>query len=143
MSLQKDLIEETIDLVKHIDINANRGNTPSLLQLRTLMYIKENGRVKTTDLAKEFNVTPATITSQIDRLVKAKWIERINCEKDRRVIYLCLSTKSKKQVDAMVGNTIQKMSWIFTDLTKAEVKQLYNIIHKMHKTAHRRTKSNE
>jgi DNA-binding MarR family transcriptional regulator len=143
VSLQKDLIEETLNLLKYIDCNTSNSNLPSLLQLRTLSYIKKEKKVKTTDLSKELNVTPATVTAQIDRLVKGKWVERYNCEKDRRVIYLCLTKKANKQLDAMVGNTFKKITWLFDDLTKAEQNQLLNLIKKMKKTAEREQLKNE
>ncbi|NLZ24820.1 MarR family transcriptional regulator [Candidatus Dojkabacteria bacterium] len=139
MAIQKDIIDETIDLLKYIDTTPS-GSNPTLLQLRTLSYIKQNKDVKTTDLAREFHITPATVTSQIDRLVKGGWIERSSSDKDRRVTYLILSSKAKRHIDSVIGNTYQKLNWIFNGLSKNEMKQLYNIIKKMQKTAERRKK---
>jgi len=139
VAIQKDIIDETIDLLKYIDTTPS-GSNPTLLQLRTLSYIKQNKDVKTTDLAREFHITPATVTSQIDRLVKGGWIERSSSDKDRRVTYLILSSKAKRHIDSVIGNTYQKLNWIFNGLSKNEMKQLYNIIKKMQKTAERRKK---
>ena len=63
-----------MDLVKHLDLKMDSECKLSPLQLRTLSYVKEYECVKPTDLAKEFNITPATVTAQIDKLVKRRWL---------------------------------------------------------------------
>ncbi|MFT8374093.1 MAG: MarR family winged helix-turn-helix transcriptional regulator [Liquorilactobacillus satsumensis] len=46
-------------------------------------------------VARELHLTPGTLTSTIDRLVKKKYVRRIRSSDDRRVIRLCLTKKGR------------------------------------------------
>jgi DNA-binding MarR family transcriptional regulator len=134
---QKEIVQSTIDLIKNIDIKSCKKGELSPLQLRTLIFIKDMGCVKSSDLAREFNVTPATITAQIDKLVKNGWVERCDHGNDRRVINITLSPKAQKEVDLMVEKTVQRYDWVFKSLTKEEQKTFLNLVIKINQNAHK------
>ena len=136
MLLQREILRQAIDLVKHLDLKIDSECKLSPLQLRTLSYVKEFECVKPTDLAKEFNITPATVTAQIDKLVKKGWLKRDGCKDDRRVINISLTQKAKKELEPVIEKTVEKYNWIFEILTKEEQKQLLNIFTKVHENAH-------
>lgn len=137
MATQKEIVQSTIDLIKNIDIKSYKKGELSPLQLRTLIFIKDMGCVKSSDLAREFNVTPATITAQIDKLVRSGWVERCDDGNDRRVINITLSPKAQKEVDIMVEKTVQRYDWVFKSLTKEEQKTFLNLIIKINQNAHK------
>jgi DNA-binding MarR family transcriptional regulator len=134
--LQKQIVQNTLDLIKNIDIRSYKKGELSPLQLRTLVYIKEKGCVKSSDLAKQFNVTPATITAQIDKLVNSGWLERCDDGDDRRVINITLTPKAEKEVDSMVEKTVQRYEWVFKSLTKQEQKTFLELVTKINQNAH-------
>ena len=136
MSLQREILRQAIDLVKHLDLKIDGECNLSPLQLRTLSYVKEFECVKPTDLAKEFNITPATVTAQIDKLVKKGWLKRDGCKDDRRVINISLTPKAKDELEPVIKKTVEKYDWIFEILTENEQKQLLNIFIKVHENAH-------
>lgn len=136
MPLQKQIVQNTLDLIKNIDIRSYKKGELSPLQLRTLVYIKEKGCVKSSDLAKQFNVTPATITAQIDKLVNSGWLERCDDGDDRRVINITLTPKAEKEVDSMVEKTVQRYEWVFKSLTKQEQKTFLELVTKINQNAH-------
>lgn len=143
MPLQRQLIQNTLDFIKNIEFKSHKKGELSPLQLRTLVYIKDKGCVKSSDLAKKFGVTPATITAQIDKLVGSGWLERCDDGNDRRVINITLTPKAKDEIDTMVEKTIQKYDWVFQSLTKQEQQQFLNLVIKINQNAHKSTSRGE
>jgi DNA-binding MarR family transcriptional regulator len=137
MSRRREIIKITLDLSKHLELRGvyKKGDL-SPLQLWTLVYIKDKGCVKSSELAKEFNVTPATITAQIDKLVANGWLERCDDGDDRRVINISLTEKANKEVDHLVEKNVEKYSWIFDAITEDEQMKLLEIFYKLHEHAH-------
>ncbi len=135
--LRKKIVQSTLDLIKNIDIKSYRKGELSPLQLRTLVFIKDKGCVKSSDLAKQFNVTPATITAQIDKLVNNGWLERCDDGNDRRVINITLTPKAKKEVDTMVEKTVERYEWVFRSLTKEEQQTFLDLVIKINQSAHK------
>ena len=139
MSLQRDILRQAMDLVKHLDLKMDSECKLSPLQLRTLSYVKEYECVKPTDLAKEFNITPATVTAQIDKLVKRGWLKRDGCKDDRRVVNISLTQRSKNELESVIEKTVDRYNWIFEVLSIEEQKQLLNLFNKIHENAHNMT----
>lgn len=134
--VRRKLVEQTLDLIKHIDLKTAKNGELSPLQIRTLVFVKQKECVKPSLLAKEFNVTPATITAQIDKLVENKWLDRCYDEDDRRVVNISLTEKAVKEVDTLIDQTLRRYEWISTPLTKKEQEQLLMLITKIHEYAH-------
>lgn len=135
MPTEKEIVQSTIDLIKNIDIRSYKKGELSPLQLRTLIFIKDKGCVKSSDLAREFNVTPATITAQIDKLVNSGWLDRCDDGNDRRVINITLTPKAEKEVDKMVEKTVERYDWVFRSLTKEEQKTFLDLVIKINQNA--------
>lgn len=95
---KRDIIREIFDLARHFSVMP-KGNKLTIVQLRTLVFIDSMGIVKPTEIAKEFLITPATITSQIDILVNDGWLERSYNTSDRRVIEISLTEWGKKELE--------------------------------------------
>lgn len=135
MPLQKQLVQCTLDFIKNIELKSHKKGELSPLQLRTLVFIKDKGCVKSSDLAKQFNVTPATITAQIDKLVNSGWLDRCDDGNDRRVINITLTSKAKREVDALMTKTIERYDWVFKSLTKQEQQQFLSLVIKINQNA--------
>ena len=130
-SYRKEIISKAIDLSKDLSCYSNKKGELTLIQLRTLLFIRKNCSVRASDLSKEFNVTPATITAQIDRLVDDNWLERVNCTEDRRAINIALTKKAEKQLDDIVKENLKKYNWLFEPLTREDEKNLFEILTKI------------
>jgi DNA-binding MarR family transcriptional regulator len=132
MTQKEKIICRGIDISQYL-YNFRSGDTDlTLRQLRTLRYIQEKGTVRASDLADEFNVTPATITAQIDRLVKTGWLERVNSEEDRRAINIALTKLAQKNLKKITQDNLDKLDWVFDPLNKGEQDQLLKILEKIH-----------
>lgn len=134
MALDKtEIINEIFDLARYI--NSNQPNsTLTMIQLRTVMYISENGRVKPTEIAKNFKITPASVTSQIDSLVKRGLLERIFNQNDKRVIEVELTNKGKSLLPKEVDKLESSCSWIFDSLNSKEQVELLELVKKINKS---------
>jgi DNA-binding MarR family transcriptional regulator len=52
------------------------------------------------DIAKEFSITKASATALIERLVKSGWLKRTLDARDRRLVYITLTTSGQKKIMA-------------------------------------------
>jgi DNA-binding MarR family transcriptional regulator len=125
-----EIISEIFDLARCINSN-QLDTTLTMIQLRTVMYISENGTVKPTEIAKNFNITPASVTSQIDTLVKRGLIERVFNQDDKRVIEVTLTKQGKDLLPKEIKKLNESSSWIFKSLTKKDESQLLEILMKI------------
>lgn len=95
--------------------------TPS--QWGALMLIEQQGASTVRDVAKALGITSSAATQLIDGLVTSGYVTRKTHKEDRRVISLTLSSKTKKQVEAMKKQALQKFLKFFEVLNDAEFNQ--------------------
>ncbi|MBP1970379.1 DNA-binding MarR family transcriptional regulator [Virgibacillus natechei] len=69
----------------------------TIVQLQILKIIDEEPNMSLLELTKKMNVNKSTVSSTIERLVKAGYIEREQSEKDRRAIVLNLTEIGKER----------------------------------------------
>lgn len=82
-------------------------------------------------VAKALSVTVGTLTIAINNLVKKGYVDRVRSEKDRRVVYISLSSKGRKAFDhhakfheEMIQATVKGLS---TEEVNILVKSLENL----------------
>jgi DNA-binding MarR family transcriptional regulator len=134
MSKKTELITEIFDIARFIGSNQPEGRL-TIIQLRTIMYISKNGLVKPTQIAKYFSITPASVTSQIDTLVKDGWLERVYNKDDKRVIEVKLAERAKIELPVEIEKLNKHCSWIFDVLEESEEKDLLEILKKLNRKA--------
>lgn len=98
-------INQIIDRYVSINFSVNRkfdqlirqeiGDVLTTEQHFTLRHINNVEVCTSTELAIVFGVKKSAITPIINRLVEKGWVERTRDEKDRRVIYLTLTSSGK------------------------------------------------
>ena len=137
MILRRTILEKMMamdSIIRDIDNKSRKdGNNLSLLEFRTLQYINDHKEAFPTCLARKFNVTPATVTVQIDRLIeKGHVIKTIN-EKDKRSVNLSLSEKTKSNWENLFQKRLKLYDSVFKTLTKADQEMLVQIIEKIEK----------
>jgi DNA-binding MarR family transcriptional regulator len=134
MSTKTDLIKEIFDIARFIGSNQPESRL-TMIQLRTIMYISENGLVKPTEIAKYFSITPASVTSQIDNLVEEGWLERVYNKDDKRVIEVKLTGRAKNELPLEIEKLNKHCSWVFETLDQEEEKKLLETLKKLNKKA--------
>jgi len=113
--------------------NRKNGDNLSLLEFRTLLYINDHKGTSPTCLAKNFNVTPATVTIQIDRLITKGYVVKTINHKDKRSVNLSLSRETKSNLEKIVEKRLKLYDSVFETLTKADQEMLIQIIEKIEK----------
>lgn len=101
------------------------------LQLRVLMEIKEDQNITPGKLAKIMSVTPATVSSQLDILESHKLVTRERDTKDRRIVYISLTTKGYKTFQAFYKAKMNVIGKSLAVLTQADKKQLLKLLAKI------------
>lgn len=135
---QDYLLGKLIDLSKHIE-NSETPNRPiSMNQIRTLVHIKRKGIVKPGAIAERFNITPATVTSQIDKLVQGGWLVREYDSKDRRAINIKTTSKTDKELQNMLEEALKDYKWVLEALTVEEQKKLLELLIKIDDCCHKK-----
>ena len=80
--------------------------------IEIIRYLMENDQKKMKELGEKFDIKLSTLTSIIDKLEKSKLVKRKNSKKDRRVIYIHLSSKAEtlmtdlEQTNVQIGKVI-------------------------------------
>ncbi|MGJ8559190.1 MAG: MarR family winged helix-turn-helix transcriptional regulator [Litorimonas sp.] len=69
-------------------------------QLLVLQQVGETGRARPSEVARLVHLSQATITSIVDRLVKAELVTRARSEADRRSVDIILTEAGRIKLDA-------------------------------------------
>jgi DNA-binding MarR family transcriptional regulator len=99
------------------------------------MFVAEHGTVKPTEIAKNFAITPASVTSQIDNLVKEGWLERRYNQDDKRVIEVTITDRGKKELPKEIEKLEENCGWLFNTVSTEEAKQITMLVKKANKAA--------
>lgn len=82
------------------------GLTP--VQIRVLQVVLNQGSATPTQISSQMGVSPATISTLLDRLVAKQMIERQRSDRDRRQTNIVLTDKGRAAVDGAPDPLQQK-----------------------------------
>lgn len=94
----------------------------TLQQSNLLQCLEKEGAQKVSDLADCLCVTAGALTILCDKLVERQFIERIRDEKDRRIVYLQISDKGRKAVQAIKGVKGEVIERLFRGIDAQDLK---------------------
>ncbi|MEM1149185.1 MAG: MarR family transcriptional regulator [Pseudomonadota bacterium] len=102
MPAQNDLLIALRKITRAIDLYSKRLARETGLtapQLLVLQCLTTTGRAKPSDIARQVHLSGATITSIVDRLVRAGLVMRERSAEDRRSVEVVLTQTGKEKVD--------------------------------------------
>jgi DNA-binding MarR family transcriptional regulator len=106
------------------------GLTPS--QYNVLRILRGEGQpLPILEVASRTITVVPGITGLIDRLEQAGFVNRMRCEKDRRVIYVALTDRGAKTLAALDEPLIALHRKLLGHLTQAELKELIRLLEKV------------
>jgi DNA-binding MarR family transcriptional regulator len=115
LQLASDLMDQSYaDLV---GINRN--------DLRCVDIVDQKGRITAGDLAREAGLTTGAVTALVDRMEKAGLLRRVDDPKDRRKVWIELTTEAKKWGEEVYGPLNRTGS---SQLESLSDEQLFTII---------------
>jgi len=82
-------------------------------------------------LAERVDTHPATLTSRMDRLEQNGYVSRVLDPADRRRLLVALTPKGHRLLEATVGEELSAERALLSPLTKAERKQLSDLLRKL------------
>lgn len=106
-------------------------STETIIQFEALSFIYDQKEPKMKDLARFFGITPPSITCMIDKLEKHKLLARKHDQKDRRKVYLELTSTGKKFLKTNRQQLETKMIDFLKPLNEKDKKDLIHIYKKL------------
>ena len=104
--------------------------TPS--QYNVLRILRGEGKpLPILEIASRTITVVPGITGLIDRLEQAGFVNRVRCEKDRRVIYVALAEKASKALAALDEPLMALHKKLTGHLSQTELKELSRLLEKL------------
>mgnify|MGYP000858748264 CR=1 FL=1 len=100
----------------------------TLPQLFIMGYLDKQGKSKMKDLASFMNVTHATMTGIVDRLVRDHYVERLFDASDRRIINVALTPKGSSLARKIYTARLQMIMHIFSKVSQKDRQSYLNIL---------------
>src|SRR5699024_606378 len=123
MKAAKTLEGKVTDDVANRDMN--------MAEFTTLETLYNKGPQTVRQISNGVLIKFGSITYVIDKLVKKEYVERINSTEDRRVVYIHITKKGKKVMDAVFPQhkkAIERMFQDVSDYDKEMIIEVLNII---------------
>jgi DNA-binding MarR family transcriptional regulator len=100
-------------------------------QIIVLLFIYESGVANISSIAKNFSVSLATITGIVDRLVKRGYLKRKRDTRDRRIVYVSLSSKGARFVGDFLSIVRKRWKNVLKFLNEQERRAYLKILKKI------------
>ena len=136
-------IDQIIDRYVSINFSVNRkfdqlirqeiGDVLTTEQHFTMRHINKVEVCTSTELATVFGVKKSAITPIINRLVEKGWVERTRDEKDRRVIYLTLTSAGKVTFSEMEKKIQSVIESVISQFNHTEIQNFLDTYAKLDK----------
>ncbi|MDM5317296.1 MarR family transcriptional regulator [Fictibacillus sp. b24] len=96
-------------------------------QIEVLLYLLDNEKLTITKLADKLNISPASTSTIIERLVKTELVGRAYTERDRRKVYVSLTEKGLHETHRLVAKKDEILISSLSPLTEKEKFELTKI----------------
>lgn len=103
----------------------------TLLQSQILTYLEEKPEAKMSELAGYINTSLSSATQIVERMVQAKFVKRIQDEKDRRVVLLTITESGREELKNLKRAKRERMKKLFSKIDNHDIKELIRIQEKI------------
>lgn len=101
----------------------------TLPQFDVLSELERSGKQMTmSELSRELMVSNGNVTGVIDRLEKNGFVTRTRAEHDRRIQYIRLTAKGRKEFSEMAHHHESWLEELFSDLSIADMASLQKLL---------------
>lgn len=100
-------------------------------QFRYIDAINELGEPKITDIANRLNITKASVTTGINKLIQSGYVKKTRSTVDKRVFHVCLSDAGGRLIKAKYQALKDYGDFISAALTEDEARQFEAILTKL------------
>lgn len=102
--------------------------TLSMLQIQTLLFLKQNPQAQMGEIASKFAIELPSATSLITKLVKAKLVIRRADKKDRRVVHIALTEKGDALLTDAMRQRNKRIEKHLSFLSEQDIADLLRIV---------------
>ena len=102
----------------------------TLTHFEVLMYVAERGPVTMKNIASWLHITPPSASALVDKLVRKKFLARVEKDSDRRTIHIVIGGEAHKLFKSLRSKKIAIFKNIFVRLNKKEKEDLVRILKK-------------
>ena len=95
---------------------------PSHIQI--LLALSKNKQMTMTEISKQINVINSNLTPLVDKLIKEGYLKRQTSKKDRRVVYISITTQGKQFVMQHKKYVVELLSERFSTLDEQQLEAL-------------------
>jgi DNA-binding MarR family transcriptional regulator len=97
-------------------------------QFETLWFIGLKGRKNMETIAEHLKITPPSATYMINKMVKRGLVSRIHDIKDKRIVYISLTQKTKKNLEIIRKHKEEMFIHFISKLSSVDKQNLQRII---------------
>src|SRR5699024_5770893 len=114
--------------IEENELRKSSFNDLSIKEIHAIIAITMYDHQTASEVARKLHLTPGTLTTTVDRLVKKGYVQRIRGEDDRRIIRLGLTKKGRRVSRAHDACHRQTVRSFLKELDPAEVKTIEKAI---------------
>lgn len=114
--------------IEENELRKSSFNDLSIKEIHAIIAITMYDHQTASEVARKLHLTPGTLTTTVDRLVKKGYVRRIRGEDDRRIIRLGLTKKGRLVYRAHDSFHRQMVRSFLKDLDPEEVKTIEKAI---------------
>ncbi|NES98013.1 MAG: MarR family transcriptional regulator [Desertifilum sp. SIO1I2] len=120
-----EIVSVVPQVVRFLRSQMRQGDASlSLSQLRVLNYLKRYPQVSLTDVSEYLDVTRATMSATIERLVQRGLVERTEDPQERRRVILSLTPTGEQQLQQVLQRTRNQVAQKLDNFSDEQLQQL-------------------
>lgn len=120
-----EIVSVVPQVVRFLRSQMRQGDASlSLSQLRVLNYLKRCPQASLTDVSEYLDVTRATMSATIERLVQRGLVERIEDPQERRRVLLSLTPTGEQQLQQVLQRTRSQVAQKLDNFSDEQLQQL-------------------
>ncbi len=102
-----------------------------IMVLFCVAFCDINQKVKLTDISKTLKVTLPAVTHKVNDLVEKNYLEKVQSEKDLRVIYIRLTEDGKTYVESIRDDYYKPIEFLTKHLGNEDTQNFLRILNKI------------
>ena len=127
MEIHEQVLIELRKIIRAIDLHSKQIQKVSGVtgpQLLVLQAINKSKEITTGNIAREVNLSQATVTSILDRLESKEYVQRIRSTTDKRKVFVSLSIKGEHLIESAPPLLQDKLVSNFKNISSQQQKQM-------------------
>lgn len=126
----RSYLSANLQLTERLDQELQQRSHLSLTDYEILLVLSEaeDSRLRMSDLARQVLVSRSRLTYRVDRLAEVDYVQREECEDDRRGLWAILTETGRQALEsATAGHQLDVRAWFFDLISEDELDVLERV----------------